>query len=501
MDLGQLNSGLLAVLPEILLLILGFIVIGVDLAAGVGANRKRLLGGVTTLGMVVVLIVVGLQTAPLVSGARAQPALGNMVVADLTTQLFRGMFVLAGALTCLISMDFKSLKQTGEYYGLVTFAVLGMCLMAAANDIIMLYVALETTSISLYLLAGYLRGVPLSSEAGMKYFLFGAFTSTILLYGLSLLYGFTGQTEYGALVAALRSQVASLGPDSVVPTVVVLILILVGFGFKVAAVPFHMWTPDVYEGAPTPITAFISVASKAAGFAVLMRAFLTVFTPLQDEWVTLVSILAVLTMTLGNLLAIPQRNIKRLLAYSSIAQAGYVLIGVASVTSGANAVFGPASVLFYLGAYMLTNIAAFVVVEIVANETGTENLYEMAGLSKRSFWLAMGLLLVMLSLAGVPPLAGFFAKFYVFQAAVGSGLVWLAIVGVLNAILGLYYYLIVIRVIFVDPSQGELTPVRMPLTLRAGLLLTTAGILILGVFVTPWYNLATQAATTLVGGS
>jgi len=407
------------------------------------------------------------------------------------------MFVIAGALTCLISMDFKSLRQTGEYYGLVTFAVLGMCLMAAANDIIMLYVALETTSISLYLLAGYLRGVPLSSEAGMKYFLFGAFTSAVLLYGLSLLYGFTGQTEYGALVAAL----SSLGPESVTPTVVVLILILVGFGFKVAAVPFHMWTPDVYEGAPTPITAFISVASKAAGFAVLMRVFLTVFAPLQEQWVTLVSILAVLTMTLGNLLAIPQRNIKRLLAYSSIAQAGYVLIGVASVTGGANAAFGPASVLFYLSVYVLTNIAAFVVVEVVTNETGTENLYEMAGLSKRSFWLAMGLLLAMLSLGGVPPLAGFFAKFYVFQAAVGAGLVWLAIVGVLNAIVGVYYYLIVIRVVFVDPSQGELTPVRMPLTLRAGLLVTTASILILGVFVTPWYNLASQAATTLVGGS
>jgi len=498
-DLSQLNTGLLAVLPEILLLALGFVVIGADLV--IGANHKRALGGFTTLGMLVVLIVIGVQSAPLVAGAQAQPALGNMVVGDLTTQLFRGMFVIAGALTCLISMDFKSLKQAGEYYGLVTFAVLGMCLMAAASDIIMLYVALETTSISLYLLAGYLRGVPLSSEAGMKYFLFGAFTSTILLYGLSLLYGFTGQTEYGALVDALRSQVASLGPDSVLPTVVVVILILVGFGFKVAAVPFHMWTPDVYEGAPTPITAFISVASKAAGFAVLLRVFLTVFAPLQDQWVTLISILAVLTMTLGNLLAIPQRNIKRLLAYSSIAQAGYVLIGVASVTSGANAVFGPASALFYLGVYMLTNIAAFVVVVVVTNETGTENLYEMAGLSKRSFWLALGMMLAMLSLGGVPPLAGFFAKFYVFQAAVGSGLVWLAIVGVLNAILGLYYYLIVIRVIFVDPSQGELTAVRMPLTLRTGLFVTTAGILILGVLVTPWYNLVTQAAMTLVGGS
>jgi len=487
-DFTEINNDLLAILPEILMLVLGFVVIGVDLL--VGERRKRALGGFATIALVGVLAIVALQTAPLFqSGVNPQPALGGMVRLDLTTQLFRIMFMVAAALTCLISMDFKPLKQSGEYYGLVIFAALGMNLMAASNNIIMLYVALETTSISLYLLAGYLRESPRSSEAGMKYFLFGAFTSTILLYGLSLLYGFTGQTEFGAVFNALTA----LGPEGTLPTVVALLLVLVGFGFKVAAVPFHMWTPDVYEGAPTPITAFVSVASKAAGFAVLVRVFLLVFGPVQDQWVGVIAGLSVLTMTLGNLLAIPQKNVKRLLAYSSIAQAGYVLIGVAAVGQ-----LGVAAVLFYLAVYVLTNIAAFVVVEVVTNVMNTENLYEMAGLSRRSFGLALGLMLAMLSLGGVPPLAGFFAKFYIFQAAVSSGLVWLAVIGVLNAIVGLYYYLIIIRVIFVDPSEPAEAPTTVPFTMRAGLALSAAGILILGIFATPWYNLAERAAQTLL---
>ena len=490
MDFNEFNRGLLAILPEILLLLLGFVVVGVDLF--VGENRKRALGGLATIGLIGILVVIGVQTAPLLdANANLQPALGNMVRIDLTAQLFRIMFVVAAALTCLISIDFKPLKQGGEFYGLVIFATLGMDLMATANDIIMLYVALETTSISLYLLAGYLRESPRSSEAGMKYFLFGAFTSTILLYGLSLLYGFTGHTQYGQIVAALTA----LGPAATLPTIVALIMVLVGFGFKVAAVPFHMWTPDVYEGAPTPITAFVSVASKAAGFAVLVRVFLLVFAPVQGQWIGIISGLAVITMTLGNLLAIPQRNIKRLLAYSSIAQAGYVLIGVAAVGN-----FGVAAVLFYLAAYVLTNIAAFIVVEVVTNQLGTENLYEMAGLSRRSFGLALGLMLAMLSLGGVPPLAGFFAKFYIFQAAISAGLVWLAVIGVLNSIVALYYYLVVIRVIFVDRSEGDETPAGMPFTLRAGLTVTSLGILIMGVLAAPWYDLATRAAETLLKG-
>ena len=488
MDYTELNRGLSAILPEILMLLLGFVLISGELIAR--DTRKRALGFLATIGMIGVLVVVVLQSVPLFAeNPDLRPALGNMVRVDLVAQLFRMMFVTAAALTCLITIDFKPLQQGGEFYGLIVFATLGMSLMATANDIIMLYVALETTSISLYLLAGYMRHEPRSSEAGMKYFLFGAFTSTVLLYGLSLLYGFTGQTEFGAIVKALNG----LGAEGTLPVVTALILVMVGFGFKVAAVPFHMWTPDVYEGGPTPFTAFVSVASKAAGFVVLIRVATTVFVPVHEQWVGIVAGLSVLTMTLGNLLAIPQRNIKRLLAYSSIAQAGYVLIGVASASR-----LGVSAALFYLAAYVLTNLAAFIVIEAVTNRLGTEDLYKMAGLARRSFWLSMGMLLAMLSLAGVPPLAGFFAKFYIFQAAVDAGLIWLAVIGVLNAILGLYYYLIVIRVLFVDRGEEEISAGPIAGTLRLGLLLSSFGILFLGVFATPWYTLAEQAAQTFL---
>ena len=410
-----------------------------------------------------------------------------MIRADLTALVFRGMFIVAAAIVSLISIDFDHLKQGGEYYALVVIAALGLSLMAAANDLIMLYVAMELTSITQYLLVGYLRDTRRSSEAGMKYFVFGAVASAVMLYGLSLLYGFTGQTDYAAVAAGLNTVD---GP----PVLVAIILIAVGFGFKVAAVPFHFWTPDVYEGAPTPITGYISVASKAAGFAVLMRVFNVVFpVPFQhSEWVNLVETLAIVTMTLGNVLAIPQRNIKRMLAYSSIAQAGYVLIGVAAASR-----LGVAASIFYLGAYVLTNLAAFTLVVLVANKTGRDEIKDFAGLSRRNPYLALLMMLAMLSLAGVPPLAGFFGKFYVFQAAVGAGLVRLAIIGVLNAILGLYYYLTIIKVMFVDRCkrpEDEEDPVITPTASRWALGLTTVGLLFLGIYATPWYDLATQAA-------
>jgi NADH-quinone oxidoreductase subunit N len=498
MTAEQLTQGLLAILPEILLLVLAFVVIGFDLVAR-DRKHRRALGWTSIVGLMVILIVVIGQTIPLTAtdAPPVQPVFSGMVRIDLTVQLFRIMFLVAAALTCLISIDFKPLKALGEYYGLILFAALGMSLMAASNNIIMLYLSLETTGIMLYLLAGFMRDVRPSTEAGLKYFLFGAFTSTIMLYGLSLLYGFTGQTSYQGISAALVNL-------DKLPVMVALVLVTVGFGFKVAAVPFHMWTPDVYEGAPTPITAFISVASKAAGFAVLLRFFLLVFGPVQEQWIGLIAALSVATMTVGNVLAIPQRNIKRMLAYSSIAQAGYVLIGVAAVGT-----LGTAGVLYYLAAYVLTNIGAFAVVEAVTNMTGSELIKDMAGFSRKSPGVAFGLLAAMLSLSGVPPLAGFFAKFYIFSAAVGytstdsvtgivgHPLVWLAVVGVLNSIVALYYYLIILKVVYVDRSEGDEVEVKVSGTLKVGLGVAVAGMLFMGVFAAPWYTLATQAAQLL----
>ena len=260
-----------------------------------------------------------------------------------------------------------------------------------------------------------------------------------------------------------------------------------------------MWTPDVYEGAPTPITAFISVASKAAGFAVLVRFLLLVFGPVQEQWIGLMAALSTATMILGNVLAIPQRNFKRMLAYSSIAQAGYVLIGVAAVGT-----LGTAGVLYYLTAYVLTNIAAFAVVEVVTNVTGSELIKDLAGFSRRSPGVALALLAAMLSLSGVPPLAGFFAKFFIFNAAVGytdaTGqhvLIWLAIVGVLNSIVALYYYLIILKVTYVDRAEGDTVPISVPGSYKIALAVTMIGMLVMGVFAAPWYNVATTAAQTI----
>jgi NADH-quinone oxidoreductase subunit N len=476
------NTGLVAVLPEILLLILAFGVMGYDLF--LPEQWKRLLGRVTIGGLIVILAINLLLPA---TGS----AWGGMVYVDGWVALYRMLFIGAAILVCFISLDARGLEQTGEYYGLIVFATMGMSLMASAHDLIMLYLAIETTSMTLYLLAGFLRNSKRSAEAGLKYFLFGVFASTIMLYGFSLLYGFTGTTGYEAVAAAMSKLGAEPSRWLVMAP---LLLVMVGFGFKIAAVPFHFWTPDVYEGAPTPITAFISVASKAAGFAVLMRFLLIVYPLARGEWVALISALSVVTMTLGNVLALVQHNIKRMLAYSSIAQAGYILIGVVAVTNSEVTPSGPASVLFYLGVYVLTNIAAFAVVIAVTNVLGTEEISGFAGLSRRSLGLALAMAAAMLSLGGVPPLAGFFAKLYIFASAMGQGLIWLVVIGVLNSTAALYYYLMVVKYIFVNRSEGDEQPMSVAPALNFGLWVAVAGILALGVFTTPWYTLAAKAS-------
>ncbi len=472
-------ASLRAILPEILLLILMVLVLGFDLAWP--ESRKRGLGILAGLGQLVILAAMLIFSRPDGTG---QSLFGGMFRHDLFTLIFRAMFLAAGAATCLISLDVRGINRQGEYYAILLASVLGMDLMAASNDLIMLYVALETASIALYLLAGYLRDDQRSSEAGLKYFLFGSVSSAVMLFGLSLLYGMTGKTGLHDVAAALTNF------QDTMPIIGAAVMIVVGFGFKVAAVPFHFWTPDVYEGAPTPITAFISVASKAAGFSVLLRFFTAVFPIIQPQWVPLMAAIAAVTMTLGNVLAIPQRNIKRMLAYSSIAQAGYALIGFV-----AGQAFGLAATMYYLLMYVLTNIAAFTVVILFANLTGSEEIYDYAGLSRRSPYLAFAMLLALLSLGGIPPLAGFFAKVYVFAAAVQTpGLVWLAIVGVINAIIGLYYYLTVAKVIYVHRSEEENVAVPVPPAYAIVLAVSVVGIIVLAIGSNPWLTWATQAA-------
>jgi NADH-quinone oxidoreductase subunit N len=372
-------------------------------------------------------------------------------------------------------------------------ATIGMCLMASAADLVMLYLAIESTSIPLYVLAGFMLTDERSTEAGFKYMLFGAMTSAILLYGFSLVYGFAGTTSFTNLTSMVVADQLSRGV-----AVGLVLLVVAGLAFKVSLFPFHFWAPDVYEGSPTPVAGFLSTASKAAGFAVLLRFFLAVFPKSVNGWVIdwpiILAVLAVLTMTVGNLLALTQKNIKRMLAYSSIAHAGYALIGLVAV-QGSD--LGATSVVFYLLAYLLTNLAAFGIVFAFGRVTGSDEIADYAGMSRRSPGLALALLVALLSLAGMPPFGGFVAKVFVFAAAVQAGLIWLAFVGILNSIIGLYYYLNILKYVYLYRQEGDEQPLAMPRAVVIGLVVLTLGVVLLGTLFAPWFTMSVNAAANL----
>jgi NADH-quinone oxidoreductase subunit N len=384
----------------------------------------------------------------------------------------------------------EKINRRGEAYVLLLASLLGMNLMATSANLVMLYLAIETTSIPLYVLAGFLRSDEKSTESGFKYLLFGALTSAVMLYGFSLLYGFTGTTDIYAL-SGLLPQGLFLG---------VIFLLIVGLGFKVSIVPFHFWAPDVYEGAPTPVSGFLSTVSKAAGFSVLLRLFVVAFPLDAHAWSLIFAVLSVLTMTLGNLLALAQKNIKRMLAYSSIAHAGYVLIGVAAIymTDSSLSPLGVTSVIFYLVAYIITNLLAFGIVMTSGRVTGSDEISSYSGLSRRHPWLAFAMLIAFLSLAGMPPFGGFIAKVLVFAAAVKVGLVWLAVVGIINSIIGVYYYLIVLKHVYLfrdEATENQPLPITRPYALA--LFVLAIGVILIGTVFAPWFNLAGAGALNL----
>jgi NADH-quinone oxidoreductase subunit N len=481
-------SMILAILPDILLVVLAMLVLGLDLV--LDEDRRGSLSWVTAGGLVVTILISVLAARP---GPEARLVWGGMLRHDWLAFVFKMMFLFAAAITALFSSGLSRLGKRGEFYVLLLVSTLGMNLMAAAGDLVMLYLAIETTSIPMYILAGFLTRDEKSTESGFKYLLFGAMTSAVMLYGLSLLYGFGGTTNLYGLVAGFQAgQVPSgtlLGS---------LLLVLVGFGFKISAVPLHFWAPDVYEGAPTPIAGFLSTASKAAGFAVLMRVLMVVFPMVAFEqntpqlWPAILAALSTATMTLGNLLAISQKNIKRMLAYSSIAHAGYAMIGLVAFSG-----LGFASVVFYLIAYIFTNLAAFGVIAAFGRIVGSDEISAYAGLSRRSPWLALVMLVAFLSLAGMPPFGGFVVKFVVFAAAVNSGLVPLAFAGVINSIIGLYYYLTVLKVVYLFRSEDEdkPLPVTRPYALALGVLVL--GIILIGTVLAPWFSMSGAAAAAL----
>ncbi len=473
----------LPIFPEILLLALGVLILILDPFVKRDEARRPFLGWFTAAGLLVAL------TLSLLLARPAEPALvyGGMIRFDGLGFLFKMFFLFAAAVTALFFMDEEKLARRAEAYLLLVAATLGMSLMASAADLVMLYLSIETASIPLYVLAGFMKEDDKSIEAGFKYMLFGAMASAVLLYGFSLAYGFTGETGLYAL--ALHFGDFNLLAAGVT------FLVLAGLAFKVSAFPFHFWAPDVYQGAPTPVAGFLSTASKAAGFAVLMRLFTAVFPAVNADWSLILAILATLTMTVGNLIALAQKNVKRLLAYSSISHAGYALIGVVAFSQ-----LGMTSVAFYLIAYVLTNLLAFGVVAIVGRVTGSDEFSAYNGLSRRNAPLALAMLVAFLSLAGMPPFVGFIAKFYVFLAAVNSNWVWLAFVGVLNSIVGLYYYLNVLKYVYLFRMEGEdeeKHPVPVSRPVAAAVVVLAVGILLLGTLFGPWFGFAEQAAATL----
>lgn len=491
-----------SVIPEIGLTIMAVIVLALDLY--LPESRRRVIAIVTGVGLLLTALIYFLVFGPTLHPQNAGLFWGGTMRHDTLTEIFKIMVLCAGAITALLTIDVTGLSRKGEFYLVIIVSTLGASLMSGAADLILVFLALETTTIPLYILAAFNRGDGRSSESGMKYFLFGSFASAILLYGLSLLYGFTGQTNIYAIAEYFSSPDFSI---NAVPVLISIALIIAGFAFKISAAPFHFWTPDVYEGAPTPVVAFLSVASKAGSFALLVRFFLAVFPgsvvingqEIQGFWTQLAAVLAILSMTLGNVVALAQKNIKRLLAYSSIAQAGYTLIGVAALHATPDVQEqAVAAITFYMFMYTFTNLLAFGVIILFTEATGSETIADLAGLSRRSPMLALAMTIALLSLAGVPPAAGFFGKFFLFQAAVQAGLVGLAIFAVLNSIVALYYYLVVIKVMYVDKGKDEDQPIKVSPTYVWVLGATALIVVLLGTFfATPIFEWATRGAASL----
>jgi len=439
------------------------------------------------VGMAAALVLVVAVPPPVVA------AYGGMVEVDGLGRFLQALFLVAGLLAVPLAVDYIQRRGIGrgEYYTLLMFSVAGMMLMAVAADLVIVFLALELLSIPLYVLAAFAWPRPESEESGVKYFLLGAFASAFLVYGTALAYGTTGSTNLRAILEALQAGRADPRMLAVASS-----LLLVGLGFKVAAVPFHMWTPDVYHGAPTSAVAFMAVGAKAAGFAVLLRLLLVGFPIAADVWMPIVSLMAAATMIWGNVAAIAQTDIKRMLAYSSIAHAGYLLVAIAAGSAPSAAPDAVSAALFYLLAYGVTTIGAWAVVVALEHADGSGTaLSDYAGLARRRPWVALSMSLFMLSLIGVPPTLGFLGKFVVFGSAVEAGLIGLAVVGVLTSLISAYYYLRVVIYMYMRPGEAE---VRREAWLTAAIAATALATFFLGLLPGPLLQLAAQAGVAIL---
>jgi NADH-quinone oxidoreductase subunit N len=477
--------------PELSLTLLALVVMLVDLF-----TRRRIV--IVSVALIGLIVPVGLAISLALSldPSKAHHAFFNMLVVDQYAIFFKIVFLLIAAVMMLASYTYvgKYVRAEGEFYSLLLFSVVGMMFMASTGELLSIYISLELTSIPLYVMAGLIRFNERSAEAAVKYVLLGAMSSAILLYGFALLYGLTGTTDLMGIATSIKQSVQSGNLVELIAAV----LIIAGFGFKISAVPFHMWAPDIYEGAPTPATAFFSVGSKAAGFAALIRVFIDggLGQVNLTTIVVVLSIVAVLTMTLGNFVAAVQTNVKRLMAYSSIAQAGYILVGFIS-SLASNKAGGNAAVLFFILVYVITNLGAFSGIIALADLTGGEKLEDFRGLGRRAPLLSAGTALCLLSLAGIPPVAGFWSKVFIFTAAWGLGQTWLVIIALLNSIVSLVYYGRIVKAMYFDAPLKE-DHLVTPLGLTTSITLTTAALIVITLAAQLVLGAASPAAGSLL---
>lgn len=463
-------------MPEIVLTFFGCLIFIVD--PFISKENKSSLGWLGLAGLLVAFFYcLGLW-------GKNEIIFSGMYAVDNFAIFFKILLLVLTALTILISLKYLVVEDInmGEYYGLIILTTLGMVIMSAGTDLISIYLGLELMSISLYILSGFIRRDPKSQEAALKYFLLGAFTSGILLYGIALLYGITGTTNINEISNFLSQKEMTFS----IPLVLSMILLVTGLGFKISFVPFHMWVPDVYEGAPTSVTAYMSVGTKAASFAALIRIFMIGIVILKPHWIILLWLLAVFTMTVGNIIAIAQKSLKRMLAYSSIAHAGYILIGFIAGNE-----IGLAAILFYLVAYVFMNIAAFSMIILLCREGQRgDQISDFTGISKNHPYIGFAFIIIFMSLAGIPPTAGFVGKLYIFAAAIETNFVWLAIIGLLNSIFAIYYYFRVVMGIYMKEPEGEIKLAPSSPMLKLAIAVMVIAIIAIGVYPGPFIDAA-----------
>jgi NADH-quinone oxidoreductase subunit N len=476
----DLNLDYSLLIPEYLLGGLAVLILAVDML--MPNVRKSMLPVIAAIGLAITFVISLLYLD-------TDDNFAGLIAIDDYTTFFRCFFIAVTLATVFASAQFvqERLRNPGEYYALLVVSTAGAIFMASARELLTAYIGLELLSFSLYVLVSYAKSDSRSNEAGMKYVLLGAFASAMLLYGISFIYGASGSTTYSEIQAAFENGTS----DFTLGTLAGLALLVTGLGFKVAAVPFHMWTPDAYEGAPLPITAYLSATSKAAGFALLLRLFSSALLPVIEDWEFMMAAVAAITMVVGNLIALQQTNIKRLLAYSSIGQVGYMLMGITAISPEVSS-----ALLLHMTGYVVTNMALFVAIIAYNNETGAEQISEFRGMAERAPFLAAVTAVALFSLAGMPLFAGFLTKFILFQSVAENGYFWLAAVAVVVSFISLYYYLVVMRAMYVSEPQDH-TRFSVPLAMSSSLVVLTLGVFLVGLYPAPLFEVTDSVAAVL----